>query len=55
MTYMFDEYFLLLFYKKIRTRKLDMVRMKDSIKNKMIKNTKIKQSIFPQLDTDFSE
>lgn len=32
-----------------------MVEMKDSNKNEMIKETKIKQSIFLELDTDFSE
>lgn len=39
--------------KKIGTRQLDMARTKDTIKNMKIKEIKVKQSIFPQLDTDF--
>lgn len=54
MSYIFDEYFFLpLFYMKIGTRQLDMVRTKDAIKNMKIKKIEVKQSIFPQLDTDF--
>jgi len=52
---MFDEYLLPLFCKEIGTSQLDMVEMKDSNKNEMIKKNQNKQSIFLRLDTDFSE
>lgn len=48
-----DEYFFAIILQEIRTRQFDMVRMRDSIKNKTMEKTKIKQSVFPQLDTDF--